>query len=140
MKINARIEYGCIAVLELAAHFGSSEPVAVRQIAERHGVPARFLVQILLQLKEAGLVASTRGAAGGYRLAHPPEEVSLGEVMDAIQGVDSAGSPIRPNASAESPAVKVLMKAWHDVSAEVAELLDGITFAELLERKKRKRR
>jgi Rrf2 family protein len=140
MKINARIEYGCIAVLELAAHFGSSEPVAVRQIAERHGVPARFLVQILLQLKEAGLVASTRGAAGGYRLAHPPEEVSLGEVMDAIQGVDSAGSPPSPNASAESPAVKVLMRAWHDVSAEVAELLNGITFAELLERKKRKRR
>jgi len=65
MNISATTEYACVAVLELAANYGSGEPVRNRKIAERHDVPSRFLVQILLQLKAAGLVASTRGAAGG---------------------------------------------------------------------------
>ena len=66
MKVSAKTEYACIAMLELAAQYGSNEPVRIRKIAERHDVPPRFLVQILLQLKGAGLVSSVRGAAGGY--------------------------------------------------------------------------
>ena len=68
MRISAKTEYACIAMLELASQYGSGEPVRIRRIAERHDVPSRFLVQILLQLKGAGLVASDRGAAGGYLL------------------------------------------------------------------------
>jgi len=79
MKVSAKTEYACIAMLELAAHYGTGQPVRVRRIAERHEVPARFLVQILLQLKGAGLVASVRGAAGGYQLLKPPEQVTLGQ-------------------------------------------------------------
>jgi len=78
MNIFAKTEYACVAMLELAANYGSGKPVPIRTIAARHGVPDRFLVQILLQIKAAGLVASTRGAAGGYHLACPPAEVSLG--------------------------------------------------------------
>jgi len=132
MNISAKTEYACVAVLELAANYGSGGPVPIRAIAEKHGVPPRFLVQILLQLKAAGLVESTRGAAGGYRLARPPGEVSLGQVMEVIGGSTSAVR--EPNASAESPAVKVLMRAWQDVADEVGEMLAGITFAELVER------
>jgi len=138
MNIYAKTEYACVAMLELAANYGSGEPVTIRTIAERHGLPDRFLVQILLQLKAAGLVASTRGAAGGYRLARPPAEVSLGQVMDVIGGSTSAVRD--PSASAESPAVKVLMRAWQDVAEEVGEMLGGITFAELVERVKKMRR
>ena len=134
MKISAKTEYACVAMLELAANYGSAEPVPIRAIAERHGVPARFLVQILLQLKAAGLVTSTRGAAGGYHLACPPADVSLGQVMDVIGG--SASAVRDPSASAESPAVKVLMKAWRDVADEVGEMLGRITFAELADRAK----
>ena len=138
MNISAKTEYACIAMLELAANYGSGEPVPIREIAERHGVPARFLVQILLQLKAAGLVASTRGAAGGYHLIRPPEDVSLGQVMDVIGGSFSAANS--PSASPESPAVKVLMKAWQDVADEVGEMLGRITFAELVDRAKKMRR
>ena len=91
MKISAKTEYACIAMLELAARYGAREPVRIRKIAERHGVPPRFLVQILLQLKGAGFVASTRGAAGGYHLIMPPDEVSLGQVMEVIEGGDEDG-------------------------------------------------
>ena len=132
MKISAKTEYACIAMLELAWRFGSGEPVRIRKIAERHGVPPRFLVQILLQLKGAGLVASTRGAAGGYHLIKPPEEVSLGEVMAVIEG--SAKDNGQTSASPDSPAVKVLVQAWRDVSAMERKMLSQISLAELLER------
>ena len=122
-------------MLELAAHYGSGEPVRIRRIAERHDVPPRFLVQILLQLKGAGLVASVRGAAGGYQLIHPPEEISLGQVMEVIEGLpdESAQSS---SASPSSPAVKVLMHVWREVTAVERRMLGEISLAELLERAK----
>ena len=133
MKISAKTEYACIAVLELASRFGSGEPVRIRKIAERHDVPPRFLVQILLQLKGAGLVRSTRGAAGGYHLERPPEQVSLGEVMRVIEGTGK-GNGKTSSASPDSPAVKALAQAWAGVEAAEREMLNKITFAELLER------
>jgi Rrf2 family protein len=78
VNLSARTQYACKAVLELALHFDSGQPVQLRKIADSHAIPSRFLVQILQQLKAAGLVASVRGAAGGYRLTKPPCEMSLG--------------------------------------------------------------
>lgn len=134
MKVSAKTEYACIAMLELASCFGSGEPVRIRKIAQRHDVPPRFLVQILLQLKGAGLVASTRGAAGGYHLVHPPETVSLGDVMAVIEGASDGDSKPATNASPDSPAVKALNAAWQEVAEAERKLLAGISFAELLER------
>jgi Rrf2 family protein len=135
MKISAKTEYACIAMIELASQFGSGEPVRIRKIAERHRVPPRFLVQILLQLKGAGLVASTRGAAGGYHLVRPPQEVSLGEVMEVVEGGPEDNGQTT-SASPDSPAVKVLLETWKHVSEVEHDLLRNVTFAELLERAK----
>ena len=133
MKISAKTEYACVAMLELASRFGSGEPVRIRKIAERHDVPPRFLVQILLQLKAAGLVASTRGAAGGYHLIREPDSVSLGEVMEVMDG--SSGENGKPSsASPDSPAVKALVATWREVDKVEREMLRGVSFAELLEK------
>ncbi len=133
MKISAKTEYACVAMLELASRYGSGEPVRIRKIAERHDVPPRFLVQILLQLKAAGLVASTRGAAGGYHLVREPDSVSLGEVMEVIEGGASEnGKP--SSASPDSPAVKALMATWREVDRVEREMLRSVSFAQLLER------
>jgi Rrf2 family cysteine metabolism transcriptional repressor len=133
MKVSAKTEYACIAMLELAAQYGSAEPVRIRRIAERHGVPPRFLVQILLQLKGAGLVASVRGAAGGYHLVKPPQEISLGEVMEVVdRSVDDKVQ--ESSASPDSPAVKVLMRAWKEVGETQQKLLNSITLSDLLVR------
>jgi len=134
MKISAKTEYACIAMLELAARFGSDEPVRIRKIAERHGVPPRFLVQILLQLKGAGLVASIRGAAGGYRLIKKPSEVSLGQVMDVIEGGNRTNRGKVCSGSPDSPAVQVLLRAWQDVEKVERDMLHKITLADLLRR------
>lgn len=135
MRISAKTEYACIAMLELASQYGTGEPVRIRRIAERHDVPPRFLVQILLQLKGAGLVGSVRGAAGGYQLLKPPKEIALGQVMDVIDGGLEESVP-PTSASPDSPAVKVLGEAWREVAAVQRKMLDDISLADLLERAK----
>ena len=84
MRISAKAEYACVAMLELAANYADAQPVRIKAIADAQGIPQRFLVQILLQLKTAGLAASVRGASGGYQLAKPPESISLAAVINAI--------------------------------------------------------
>jgi Rrf2 family protein len=130
MNVSARTEYACLAVLELALHYESSQPIRIREIAAAHGLPPQFLVQILLQLKAAGLVTSTRGAAGGYRLLRDPAELSLGEVMSVIEG-----PPPGANGSATNPTAlsRVLQKTWHRAAAVERQLLDATRFADLIE-------
>ena len=134
MKVSAKTEYACLAMLELAAHFGSGEPVRIRTIADEHGIPSRFLVQILMQLKGAGFVASTRGASGGYQLIKAPEEISLGEVMTVIEGQDSEVSGA---VAANTPTARVLVEAWREIAQVQHDALYAITFGELVARIKR---
>ncbi len=131
MKLSAKTEYACLAMLELAARYGSGEPVRIRTIADEHGIPSRFLVQILLQLKGAGFVASTRGAAGGYQLIKPPEEITLGQVMAVIDGQESE---IAIASADQSPAARVLLDAWREVAQAQRKALYGITLADLVAR------
>jgi Rrf2 family protein len=122
-------------MLELAAQYGSGEPVRIHKIAQRHDVPQRFLVQILLQLKGAGLVASVRGASGGYNLIKPPKEISLGQVMEVIEG-STEGSGQAGSASSDSPVVRVLGRAWKEVADVQRKMLHRVTLADLVERLK----
>lgn len=131
MNLPAKTEYACLAVLELAAWYGSDEPVRIRSIADRQGIPSPFLVQILLQLKGAGLVESTRGAAGGYRLVRDPANLSLGEVVTIIEG---ASGDLQSNAMRTTAATRVLLDVWTETDAARREALAGISFADLLER------
>lgn len=129
MKLSAKTEYGCLAMLRLAEQYPLGEPVQIRKVASDHDIPWRFLVQILLELKRGGLVTSTRGAAGGYQLARDPQEISLGEVIAVLEGgVASAGDEGPPDA---------VRAALHAVCAEahgaMQQLLDGISLTELLE-------
>ncbi|HWE37075.1 MAG TPA: Rrf2 family transcriptional regulator [Isosphaeraceae bacterium] len=125
MKVSAKAEYACLAVIALAGHGPEDPPVRIREIAEAHGIPERYLVQILLQLKGAGLVHSTRGAAGGYRLARAPETIALGEVLAAIDG---PGEPPRPPTG---PAARALAGVWEDVRVAERAVLDRTTVADL---------
>ena len=129
MKISAKAEYACLAVLALARNQPESSFVHIRQISQEYGIPERYLVQILLQLKGAGLVASTRGAGGGYRLARPASSISLAEVLIAMDGPDD---PHRgPTATSRGPAAAVLTPVWESVRAAERLVLDHTTIAQL---------
>jgi Rrf2 family protein len=127
MKVSAKAEYACLAVLALARHRPDEPPVRIREIAETFGIPERYLVQILLQLKGAGLVVSTRGASGGYRLARPAEEISLGEVLTAIDGPGEAPREAR------QPAARALARVWETVRAAERAVLDQTSLAQLIQ-------
>jgi Rrf2 family protein len=127
VKISAKSEYACLALLALARVGPEDPPVRIREISEHHGIPERYLVQILLQLKGVGLVVSTRGAAGGYRLARPPATISLGEVLTAIDGPDAPQRvPLRP-------AARALATVWEHVRAAERSVLDSTSIAQLAE-------
>jgi Rrf2 family protein len=128
MKISAKAEYACLAVLALARQRPGDPPIRIREISEAYQIPERYLVQILLQLKGAGLVTSTRGASGGYRLARSAESISIGEVLKAIDG------PEAPAREALQPAAQVLALVWEDVRAAERAVLDRTSIAELVER------
>ena len=127
MKISAKAEYACLAILALARPKPDDAPVRIREIAEAHAIPERYLVQILLQLKSAGLVHSTRGALGGYRLARSPEEISLGEVLSAIDG------PGEPEREAAGPAAQALAAVWKRLRDAERSVLQQTSIARLAE-------
>ncbi len=133
MRISAKAEYACVAMLELASNFGDPQPIRIKAIADAQGIPQRFLVQILLQLKTAGLVASVRGAAGGYQLARPPETISLASVINAID--DRTLTPRSAlGENNRTPAVESLLAVWKEVQTEEHRLLQKLTLAELVRR------
>lgn len=84
MRLSAKADYACLAMLELAATMNATQPTRIKAIADTHQIPQRFLVQILLQLKTSGLVKSVRGASGGYNLARKPENISIADVIRAV--------------------------------------------------------
>ncbi len=116
-------------MLHLAEHHSSGEPVQIRKMASDHDIPWRFLVQILLELKRAGLVNSTRGASGGYRLATAPEEISLGDVMAALEGGVSEPVSSEPRGGLRG----ALYSACHDAEVAQQERLASISLTDLLE-------
>jgi len=125
MKISAKAEYACLAILALARPNSDGSPIRIREIAKSHGIPERYLVQILLQLKGAGLVHSTRGASGGYRLARSANLISLGEVLSAIDG------PGDPPRDSDKPAARVLAAVWENIRLAERAVLDKTSIADL---------
>lgn len=133
MRISAKAEYACVAMLELAANYAAPQPLPIKAIAEAQEIPQNFLVQILLQLKTAGLVVSVRGAAGGYQLARPPEAIALADVINAID--DRAATPRSAlTKGRRSPAVGVLLSIWQEVQAEEQRALQRVTLSEMVRR------
>ncbi len=139
---SAKAEYACIAMLELAAQYGDSQPVRLKAIADAHEIPDRFLVQILLQLKGAGLVVSTRGAAGGYLLARSPDLITIADIIHVIDRHDRSdrmdGDRKKPvpkiDNMPQTNAVQAVRALWRDVEAAQRHILEQTTLAELVRR------
>jgi len=134
MRLSAKTEYAAIAVVELALHDKGRDPVPIRTICAADGVPSRFLVHILLQLKAAGIVTSTRGASGGYRLARKPEEITLDDVRRAVEGPGDSAAPVTAGLARGSRAATALIQAWDEAFDAEAAALRRVTLADLAAR------
>ncbi len=123
MLFSARAEYACLAMLELAAQYGDPRPVRLTDIANKHGISSpRFLVQILIQLNKKGLVTSTRGRDGGYHLAKRPSDVTLADVIAAVEGSEGRGTRVKPRKPASTLAA-ALDDVWDRVRSAQDEFL-----------------
>ena len=124
VKVSTRGDYASRALLSLALHENDG-PTSVRDIAERTGLPQPYLEQILLALKGAGLVRSKRGVGGGYVLARPPAEITLAEVVSAVDGPIQAGDFGKPhtNGACDHEGQCVLLAIWGDVGDQMQRAL-----------------
>ena len=136
MKVSTRGDYASRALLSLALHADIRSPTSVRDIADRTGLPQPYLEQILLALKGAGLVRSKRGVGGGYVLARPAEEITLSEIVSAVDGPIVAGDFGRPheNGACEHEGQCVLLAVWSEVGEHMREHLGSFTLADMVSR------
>jgi Rrf2 family iron-sulfur cluster assembly transcriptional regulator len=134
VHVSTRGDYACRALLSLALHPDERGPTAVRDIAERTGLPQPYLEQILLALKGAGLVRSKRGVGGGYVLAREPEAITLGDIVSAVEGPIAVGDFGQPHqdGSCDHEGQCVLLAIWAEVGEHMRAHLDASTLADIV--------
>jgi Rrf2 family protein len=136
VKVSTRGDYASRALLSLALREGEATPTSVRDIAERTGLPQPYLEQILLAVKGAGLVRSKRGVGGGYVLARPASEITLGQIVSAVDGPIVVGDfgPPHQNGACDHEGQCVLLAVWSEVGEHMRHHLDSFTLADMVER------
>ena len=130
MRISAKTDYALRAAVELAAAEGEGL-VKGERLATAQGIPLRFLENILTSLKHAGIVASRRGADGGYGLARPAADVSLADVIRAIDGPLAGVSGVRPESLDFTGTAAPLRDVWVAVRAALRDVLERTTLADV---------
>ncbi len=132
MKISAKMDYACRAVLELSLHWPNTAPLQIQTIAQRQDIPIKFLNQILIHLKQSGCVDSIRGKSGGYLLRNAPREIRLSDIIKNSGGLEPSAAhrhPVSPNMSRHA-----LEGIWQELDDVVLEKLQGIDFEAICHR------
>jgi Rrf2 family protein len=137
MKLSTRVRYGVRLMLSLAENWGNG-PVLLRDIARREEISEKYLSLIVIPLRTKGLINSTRGAHGGYTLARPPEEITIEQILEAIEGrpslVDCIGNSSRCSRADEC----VTRDVWAALGDTITQALDSVSLHQLIEMKKNK--
>jgi Rrf2 family protein len=128
VKLSVKSDYATRAVLGLARHFPNKTALRVEDLATEQGVPANYLVQILIELKAQGIARSVRGKDGGYLLARAPSEITLGDVLRAVHG-EVFDTP----ALTDTNCAPELRRAWQRLKSAVDEAANKITFQQLVD-------
>ncbi len=139
MFVSQKCQYALRAVFELARCHGQGS-IKIARIAEAQAIPRRFLEVILSQLKQAGFVASQRGNKGGYFLTRPPDDLTVGEVMQFVQGPLGPVSCIVGDAKNPCPLYGncAFLPMWKEVQKALSDIYDNTTFQDLIDQEKQK--
>ena len=134
MKLSSRTEYAVRAMAELALMHGS-DPVSLREIAERQGIPEKYLEQLFRQLRKAGLIKGVRGAQGGYSLAGRPSDVTVGDIMRAVDGpiaICSCAAEGERDDDCERKSHCAAHPVWARLQNGIVSILDSTTLYDML--------
>jgi Rrf2 family protein len=132
MRVSAKVDYALRATIELAT--AESGPVKGERIAQAQEIPLKFLENILLELRRAEIVGSQRGAEGGYRLAKPAAEVSLADVIRAVEGPIATVRGARPEDTEYHGAATGLRDVWIELRTSMRGVLETTSLADLVDR------
>ena len=127
MKLSIKSDYGVRAVFGLSRHYGTGKAFRVEKLAREQNIPANYLVQILLELKNQGIVTSQRGKDGGYLLAKSPSEVSFGDVLRCIHG-----AIFEAPAMNDSNVHQAVKNSWIKLQKQLDETANEMTFDKLI--------
>lgn len=138
MKLSTKGRYGLRALIDMAVH-SEEEAVSISSVSARQGISESYLEQLVRRLKKAGLVTSIRGAQGGYRLAKPASEISVGDILRALEGnleaVECSG--LSEERNCEDADFCVAKYVWQRINDSITEAVDGITLDQLIEESKK---
>ncbi len=127
MKISVKVDYACRVMVELARLHGSGELGQIEHLARTEAVPANFLAQILLKLRDAGLITSRRGNHGGYTLAKAPDEISLHDILVAVEG-----HCLHLSGNYDGRSGRRLKKVWDEIGCALAAKTKSYTLDQLV--------
>jgi Rrf2 family protein len=130
MRVSAKADYAVRAAAELAA--AEEGPVKGERLAEAQGIPLQFLEHILLELKHAGLIRARRGAKGGYWLARPAEEITIADLVRAVEGPIAHVQSSPPESIEYRGNAQHLQEVWIAVRANLRAVLEHVTLADLV--------
>jgi Rrf2 family protein len=139
MKLSTKGKYGVRAIFEIARHYGGG-PLTIKEIAQRQGISLSYLEQILYRLGKAGLIESVRGPGGGYLLGRKPAELTIGDVVRALEGPIALSHCLEPGEGGDCFQADdcVARMVWAKVGAKIEEALDSISFDDLLQGQSKK--
>lgn len=132
MRISAKADYAVRAAVELAAADGS-KPVKAQRIANAQGIPLNFLENILSELRHAGVVRSHRGAEGGFTLAKPAAQISVADIIRAVEGPLASVRGAPPEETEYAGASEALPRVWIAVRASLRKVVEHVTVADVAE-------
>lgn len=137
MRLSTKGRYGARLMLELALNYGK-EPVLLKDIAKKQEISEGYLEHLLPLLKAAGLVNSSRGAHGGYTLAKPPSEITLGEVVGAVEGNLAVVECVTAPKVCHRVNFCVTRDIWEELSEKMTEVLEATTLEDMINRQRQK--
>ena len=126
MRMTVKLEYACRALVQLAKRYEGSGVTSIEELANLEKIPAKYLAQILSELRNGGLVESRRGKQGGYLLARSPDQISISDVISLIESEMFSESSRVSGDSGEA-----IAKAWAEIQERFEEIVRSITLAEL---------
>ena len=137
MKISTKIRYGTRAILELASRYGEG-PIELKEIAKKENISLKYLEQVIIPLRSAGLVKSVRGSKGGYSLAKPPSAICLNDLVEILEGPINLVECLRDPTVCQRSSSCVTRDIWKEVSEAIYKIFNSITLEEMVNRKREK--
>lgn len=133
MKLSTKGRYGLRAMIDLA-QYSEQDAVSISSIAQRQNISESYLEQLVAKLKKAGLVMSTRGAQGGYRLAKPADTISVGDVLRALEGnLEAVVCSAHTDEGCQGSDLCVTKYVWQKINESIAETVDKMMLSHLVE-------